>query len=405
MEQHPGDLRAAQAKLIPTPFYTSFIGKARNGNLDDSDPAKRAGAWASWVVENTTEIVGVADRAYAAILLPGRFYDPKGNGPQIRPHLEVPHRILTQSDPYFPERVAQMGNGLLFPWWVMSEVTAARRALFNNTDGDPAAVFSILNDHAGSLREAVERLNSNAGPNWDTIQSLLVSSSDGLSGDAAGDFTSDEVAQYFPGGKALHLSVNYDVRLREKNGTWASRRIGVWQVNGVNQSGDRFSFGVLTPRLTANSLFSDDMFHTRRESPAALLVRGLLLKRLTDRHLGGSSVAVGPASTSTPRPSSFLRAVPARPGARLPEAGLEAAVHFIQTYPKAEDAFSALEEWAMRSGSVLTVLKEGHMAAHRRAQRFLRRAEEIERDDIDVLLPIAWDEKNRVVRVTFVRSE
>jgi hypothetical protein len=84
---------------------------------------------------------------------------------------------------------------------------------------------------------------------------------------------------------------------------------------------------------------------------------------------------------------------------------LEAAVHFIQTYPKAEDAFGALEEWAMRSGSVLTVLKEGHMAAHRRAQRFLRRAEEIERDDIDVLLPIAWDEKNRVVRVTFVRSE
>ena len=33
----------------------------------------------------------------------------------------------------------------------------------------------------------------------------------------------------------------------------------------------------------------------------------------------------------------------------------------------------------------------------------LRRAEDPDRDDINVLLPIAWDSRSRVVRVTFSR--
>jgi hypothetical protein len=84
---------------------------------------------------------------------------------------------------------------------------------------------------------------------------------------------------------------------------------------------------------------------------------------------------------------------------------LDAAIHFIQTYPDPEVAFDAVEEWATRSGAVVTVLREGFVAAHRRATRFLRRAEEIEREDVDILLPLAWDDKNRVVRLTFVKAE
>jgi len=397
--------RDAKAKLLPTPFYTSFIGQARVGDLHDPDPAKRAGAWATWAVEQTTEVIGFSDRSYAAILLPGRFYDPKGTGPQVRPHLEIPSRVLTQAHPDFPHRLAQMGNGLLFPWWVMSEVTATRRALFNVASGEAGSAFKALNEHHDSIRAAVASLNQVAAPGWEQIQTLLVSSPDGLSGDATGDFTTEEVAQFFPGGKILHLSVQYDVKLREKNGSWASRRVGVWQISGVAPNGDRFSFGVLTPRLTANSLFSDDLFDIRREAAGALLVRGLLLKRLIDRHLGGSRVSVGRAVRPEAKPTSFLRSIPAKAGAKLPEASLEAAIHFIQTYPDPDVAFDAIDEWARRSGAVVTVLRDGFAAAHRRAQRFLRRAEEIERDDVDVLLPLAWDDKNRVVRLTFVRGE
>lgn len=397
--------RETHAKLLPTPFYTSFIGQARVGDLHDPDPVKRAGSWATWAVEQTTEIVGFSDRSYAALLLPGRFYDPKGTGPQVRPHLEIPARVLDQPNPEFPQRLSNMGNGLLFPWWVTSEITATRRALFNVASGEATEAFSALNSHRDSIVAAVETLNSKSAPGWEQIQTKLVSSPDGLSGDATGDFSTGEVAQFFPGGKKLHLSVQYDVRLREKNGAWASRRVGVWQICGVSPNGERFSFGVLTPRLTANSLFSDELFHVRRESSAALLVRGLLLKRLIDNHLGGSTVYVKAASNLGGKPSSYLRSIPAKAGAKLPEASLEAAIHFLQTYPDPEQAFDAVEEWARRSGAIVTVLREGFCAAHRRAQRFLKRAEEIERDDVDVLLPLAWDDKKRVVRLTFVRGD
>lgn len=374
--------------------------------MDDADMTKRVGGWAAWAVENLTEIVGVSERSYAAINLEGRFYDPKGNGPRVRPHLEIPDRLLNQPWPEFPERLAQMGNGLRFPWWVMSEVTATRRALFNTASGEVVPVFTELNSYAGSIRAAVAALNEIAGPRWETIQELLGSSPDGLSGDATGDFSEEEVGEFFSGGRKLHLSVQYDVKLREKNGNWASRRVGVWQVSGVNTNGDRFSFGVLTPRLTVNSLFADPLFEVGKESPAALLVRGLLLKRIIDRHLGGSKVFVsGATGGGVAKPSSFLRSVPAKPGSKLPEASLDAAIRFIQAYPDPEAAFDAVEEWARRSGAVVTVLREGFVAAHRRAGRFLKRAEEIERDDVDVLLPLAWDDKNRVVRLTFVRGE
>jgi len=399
------DPRDIRAKILPTPFYTSFIGQARVGDLREPDPAKRTGVWATWAVEQASEITGFSDRSYAAILLPGKFYDPKGTGPQVRPHLEIPGRTLQQPSPDFPQRLAQMGNGLLFPWWVMSEVTATRRALFNTASGEVGSAFKTLNDHLPSIRTAVEALNKVAAPGWEQLQTKLISSPDGLSGDATGDFSTEDVAAFFPGGKILHLSVQYDVRLREKNGVWASRRIGVWQVAGVAPNGERFSFGVLTPRLTANSLFSDELFDIHRESAGALLVRGLLLKRLIDRHLGGSVVSVGRAVRDGQKPNSYLRSIPAKTGSKLPEASLEAAIHFIQTYPDPDAAFDAIEEWARRGGAVVTVLRDGFNAAHRRAQRFLRRAEEIEREDVDVLLPLAWDDKNRVVRLTFVRGE
>jgi hypothetical protein len=398
------DVREIRSRLLPTPFFTSFIGRARPGALDALDPVKRAAAWASWAVENATEVRGYAERSYYALGLPGRFYDPKGTGPHIKPHLEIPARVLAQADAMFPERLAHMGNGLLFPWWVASEVTAARRALFNTAHGSPETAMRLIDTHQGSIRDAVDSVNAVAAGRWDEIQGLLASTVDGLSGDATGDFSAEDVAAFFPAARPLHLSVAYDVRLREKNGVWASRRVGVWQISGVEPDGERFSYGVLTPRLTANSLFSDELFQPKKESSSALLVRGLLLKRLADRHLGGAEIEVGPAAGVDARPPSYLRAVPARVGAKLPEASVAAAVHFLQTYPDPEKAFGALEEWAGRSGAVLTVLKDGYIAAHRRAQRFLRRAEELERDDVDVLLPLAWDDKNRVVRVTFVRA-
>lgn len=397
--------RDLMARLLTTPFVSSFVGRARAGDLHDADHGRRAAAWAQWTVESLTEMVGLYDRSYAALVLPGRFYDPKGTGPKVRPHLEVSHRVLERSDPEFPDRLALAGNGLLFEWWVFSEVKAARRALFVTRYGTLTDAVETLVPRRPGLVDAVNHLNAVASPRWQTIEKLLVSEPDGLSDEATRDFTTAEVAEFFPAAAELELEVAYDEKLRETNGVWASRRIGVWQIRGVNTDGKRFSFGVITPRLTTGSLFRDPQFRPETEGVGALLVRGLLLRRLVNRHLvpGSDATRVGdpsPDPNAAGRP--FLRAVVARVGAKIPEASTEAAVHFLHTYPDADDAWRALRTWASPS-YLLTVTEDGFKASHANAYRFIRRAEDPERDDINVILPLAWDDRSRVVRVSFSR--
>jgi hypothetical protein len=100
-------------------------------------------------------------------------------------------------------------------------------------------------------------------------------------------------------------------------------------------------------------------------------------------------------------PRARLRTVVAQPGKKLPEASMAAAVHFLQTYPVAEEAWELLERAAAKSSVLLTITRDGFIAAHKNALRYLRRAEEVERDDVNVVLPLGWDDKSRVVRYTF----
>lgn len=394
--------REAAARLLTTPFFGSWIGKARPGEKTSSDPQTRTAAWAHWAVENAVEMTGSTGRSYPALLLPGRFYDPKGIGPKLRPHLEIPSRVLKREDPSFPARLALMGNALLFNFWLPGEVTAARRALFGQ-GADPSEVFDLLWSAWKELRATVSRLLDRVGPSWHVVEELMVTSDPALTEAATGDFGRDEVEGFFPSAAGFSLEVRFDRRLREESGVWAARRVGVWQVSGSSGTG-RFSFGVLTPRLTANSMFRDELFLPERESPASLLVRGLVLSRVGSAVLDHDAGVTVPAPESGKRPGYFLRAVPARVGAALPEASLSAAVKYLQAYPDAEEAWKALEDWATRTGSLLTVTRDGYLAAHRRARRFVSRAEDPEREDIDVILPLAWDRKSRVVRVTFVST-
>jgi hypothetical protein len=398
----------ARAQLLPTPWVSSWVGRARPGDLHDPDLGRRAAAWAQWSIDNLCHMQGMYDRAYFALKLPARFYDPRGNGPKVRPHLEISPRVLDRLDPSFPDRLALAGNALLFPWWVVSEVTAIRRALMTTQRGSLGDVIDLLGERRGALQEAVAGLSRTAHPQWSVVEGLLVSSPDGLSPTAAGDFDRDEVAAFFPPARDLQLEVVYDVKLREVNGMWASRRVGVWQVRGTNASGEAFSFGVTTPRLTAGSLFKDPLFRVETESVAALLVRGLLLRRLIATHLEGGDAKVQDrrdASALSGPGKPHLRSVPARVGAKLPQASVESAVHFLQAYPNAADAWSVLRDWA-GTGYLLTVTEDSFKASHRNCRRYVRRAETPPRDDIDVVLPLAWDVggNSRVVRVTFARS-
>lgn len=392
------------AELLSTRFVSSWIGRARPGDRHDPDPKRRTAAWANWAVQHLTEMTGAADRTYIALVLEGRYHDPKGNGPLVRPHLELPERVLERPDTEFPDRLAQMGNGLEFPWWLYPEVTATKRALCTQLRGSVGELSDVLNERRGSLVDAVAGLARNAAPAWRTVEELLVTAPDGLSGDACDDFDADVVEKFLPAAARFRLRVTYDPKLRESSQGWASRRIGVWRLEGTDASGDRFSLGVLTPRLTMNSQFHDPLFAIEKESPAALLVRGLQLRRISERHLNTSTRSVSGKVTVTTKPTGHLKAVVAKVGAKLPEASVKSAHAFLTSNPDAEGAWAMLNSWAERTKTLLTVRDDGFAEAHRRATRMIRRGEQPERDDINVLLPIGWNEQSEVVRVTYVRA-
>lgn len=402
----PGDEREVRsdrdvrARLVRSPLVMSFLDQARPGDVFDADPVRRRAAWANWCIDAMVEVSN-GERTYPAITLPGSFYDPNNQSPRIVPHLEVPRRRLGRADHEFPSRLAQMGNGLCFPYWMYSEVTAVRRALLNTEPGPVEALTSFLDGRRSDLVTGLELANRAAQQRWSVVSGLILSSPDGLSGDATGEFSTEEVAGYLPAARSLGLRVVYDAQLAERNGSWSSRRVGVWQVHGTTD-GTPFSLGVVTPRLTVNSLFNDELFAPAKEATAALLVRALLLRRLTRVHLSTSnSFTVG--DPRRPGPGAHLRGVPARPGQKLPEASVAAAVHFLEHHSEPSSAWEALEQWADK-GYVLTVTVDGFTAAHRRAARAVRRMEEPDRADIDCLLPLAWDTRegrSQVVRVTF----
>lgn len=391
--------RDLKAKILPTPFVASFVGRAREGQLHDADPARRSAAWARWAINALEEFKGLSDREYVGLVLPGRFHDMGRNAVAVRPHLEIPRRILERPDTEFPDRLAQAGNALEFPWWVVSEVTAVRRVIFNGPRASVSPLLDAVNAHRASLCAAVEDLNVVAGRNWALVEEKLVADPSALLPFAVEDFSTEEIASFFPPATALGLKVVYDSQLRDTNKEWAVRRLGAWQI----LVGQTAALGVVTPRLTRNSLFVDPQFLPASESPASLLVRGLVLRRL----LAGLLDLV-PAPSLVPDPGTpgpggpHLRAIVARPGAKLPEASMEAAVHFLQTFPDAEQAWAAVQRWAGET-YLLTVAKDGFLAAHRNALRFMRRAETPEREDVNLLLPLAWDDRSRVVRVTFSR--
>lgn len=388
--------------LVSTPFVASWIGRARDGDRTHPDTGQRAAAWAHWAATNLTLVSG-RDREYAAVWLDGQFHDPRGEGPRVRPHLELADRVLAHPDPWFPDRLAIAGNGLLFPWWKVSEVTAVKRAVVTSKSGDPHQLVAALERSRNGLVGLLRALTEAASSRWSEVERLLVTSPDGLMEEATGDFPSNEVADLLPALKGADVSVSYDPRLREKNQQWASRRVGVWRVTSPD-----VALGAVTPRLTASSTIEDPTFAPEREGLLALLVRCLLLRRLITIHLDVDAAAwragehPGETGGGAAAPAGSLKASAPREGGQFPSASTDAAVAFLQAYPSATDAWEALRRWA-GDRYELAVGRDAFLSAHRRAYQRIRRAEDPARDDIDALLPPAWS-GDRVVRVTFSRA-
>lgn len=386
--------------LLTSPFVSGFMSVARAGDLSDADPLRREAAWAHWAIANMRPTTSPTGRSYAALFLPGKFYDPKNKSQDLSPHLELTNYTLERSDFSFPTRIAQMGNGLSFPWWTLQEVTAVRRALFNHESGDLSALSQALNNRRLSLIKAVESASTLLEPAWSDIESKIIAGDETFTKIACGDFDEKAIADLFSPAQQFGLSLTFEPKLLESNGRWASRRVGVWVLKTSTTS-----IGVVTPRLTRNSLFKDPLFSPSKESPAALLVRALLLRRIAAAQMGKKITGAAlPSQTSATPGGPYLRAVPARPGSKMPQPSVEAVMRFLKAYPDPDDAWLVLNRWANGS-SILTVSADVFKSAHANALRYIRRNEPPARSDLDSILPLAWEqgESPRVVRVTFAR--
>lgn len=392
---------ADMAEVMSSPFVRSWVARARPGDQVDPDQSRRVAAWAHWALTALTPMTGYMERSYVAFVLPGVFYDPKGTGPKVRPHLEVPAWRWGHPDPLFPDRLAAAGNALMFKWWVMPEVSAVRRSLLQTSRGDAAPLLETLTTRTPGLVSTLEGLTTAAAPVWHRLQEQLVTDPRTVSAAVISGFTPAEVVDFFPAAEPFHLRIVFDEKLADGSQMTAARRIGVWTLRSEPPGEPPVKLAAVTPRLTASGVFTDPMFRPAGDGAASVLVRSLLLRRLLQLH--SAQVPDPVAKQRPPR----LRVIPARQGEKVPEASVTAAVKFLQRYPNAADAWNVLSRWAQTRDqdgaprAVLTVTAEGFAAAHRAAHRAVRRAESPDRDDINVVLPLAWERGQRVVRLTF----
>lgn len=377
--------------------WSRNAGRPDPAGLGSGDPQRRARAWAAWAAERLIT-VDTGLRRYVAVQLEGSFYDPGGTQLGVLPpHLEVPDRVLGTPDPGFPWRLAAAGNALRFPWWLYPEVTAVRRQVMVRSRGDVRPLAETLGGLRPMLVRELRRLTDITGRIWTEVASTLVADPGRVTSEVLRDIPAGEIAAVIGEPDGWVLSAEFDRKLRERSGVAAARRVGVWAVRAARE-GCSVRFGVLTPRLTESSVFRDPLFDPDTESVPALLVRVIMLARLTGTTAGG-----GTDGGRWGVPGHF-RGLPAVPGRKLPGASVEAVATFVLSNPDPQRAWAALGDWADRHGYTVPVDRSGFVDAHRRTLRAITRSEEPDRSDCDLLLPLVWTSEGGLVRVTWARN-
>lgn len=398
-----------------TPFVQSWLPAARSGvSLYDPEYKMRRSAWAHWGVTQLVQLLGVNQRQYTALQLPGKFYSKSGFEPSSAPHIELSKSLMGTVNANFADRLALAGNTLLSPWWIVPEALAVRKVLLASCESDISEIIQILDRDRVKIVRAATSLIQTVKPLWYQIQTLITVNPGTATGIITSPITSEEVAEYIPAFASFNTQITFDQKLKDSAGSLACRRIGVWRLQGVDpKSAKEFSIGVITPRLTINSQFNDPDYLPEAESTLALVVRSIVIRRLAVLHLGLSKSEL--ATVSLPEPvvikhqekagtAPHLRASVAQPGFKLPQASILAVTNFLQHYKSSDKAWEAIVAWAQETSSTPTVSQDQFRVSYLAATLSISRAEQPERDDVDTILPICWDAKSRVIRLTYSKN-
>lgn len=383
-----------QVDLIKTTFVNSFIGMCVEGNINSATHRERAQALGSWCVRSLGYFTGIKERGYIAIKLPGEFYDPKGIGGNIKPHLELSEKILKSSDPQFPDRLAILGSGIEFKWWVLPEIYAIKRVLLKDGFGDVRSFAISLENHREGLLKALNTQSARMQSVWGKVSEEIVIDPQGFGDYLYAPFSAQEINSYFPSKISETLSISLDEKLRDDDRTRTARRVGVWLIKG----GD-FAVGCITPRLTFSSNFVDNVFKPEGESSTALLIRGLVMNRLSNRYLGNSKVAV---VVNKPL-NTHLKKLPAKIGQKIPESSVLSGVRFVTDFPDPLNAWSKLSSWCSDE-LIITVSYDSFAKSHSKILNKISKIEEVEQDDINNVLPLVWSPAGKIIRVSYSRN-
>ena len=386
--------REILAKVISTPFFSSFIGKCVEGDIYAREHAIRSQAVGYWMLNSLTRFTGQDSREYIGIQLPGEFYDPLGFGKALKPHIEIPESILKKSDANFLDKLTLLGSGLHFKWWILPEVLSIRRALFRESSGTVLDFIKAVEPSRDDLVNTIRSQQDKLRDNWGYIAEEIAIKSKDFALEVFGVINSNEILTYLP----IDISQNLKIRLEKKvdgeDITKTARRVNAWVIEGAS-----FKCAAITPRLTYGSIFKDEVFSLEKESIAALLVRGLVINRVSKRfNLGEEKVLIQPTALST-----HLRAIPAKIGQKIPEASFTSAIRFVTDYQEPAIAWSRLEEWA-RESYILTISKELFYKSFLEIAKRIDKMEELDQDDVNNVLPLAWSKSGKITRVSYSRN-
>jgi len=375
--------------ITDSPFLTSWAGAAHShAPLTSTTIASRVPGWAHWA-STRLHVHTTHRRSYHAINLPGQYYHPTEHSrPESAPHVEIPDSVLDTPDPWFPHRLAIVGNTLLFPQWIPTEVLCIKRALFPTVGTPIHTVVATLDEQAHAISGGYTRARDQLNTVYHTVGQMLVNNPEQLTETVSEPFTPADVAAAVPALGKHQVGFICAYNRQAMTRTFA-RRIGVWHLTVHGQP----HAVVTTGRLTRNSVFHDPLYAPDNEAVSVQLLRTLLYTRLS-----GST----PQVMATPPTASRFRIAASRSGAATSTPSAAAALAFVTDYPHAVSGWQALTQWAEQKVPRLyiTVTEQAFTHAFTTIASAAARAESVPHSAVGTVLPLAWND-GRLQRITY----